>query len=112
MISIPKVVEKYYKCASRIDQHNRCRQADVDLERTMQVHDSSFRVHCTLLSIIFVDSWLLYKQGSSQNDYISPNKFYTWLAHGLIENTFNATGINASNETSNNNQGEQSILSR
>eukprot|EP00171_Calliarthron_tuberculosum_P023220 IDg23220t1 len=56
----PKVAEVYYSACASIDQHNRCRQDDLRLERKLVTHDWSKRVGFSILGIIIVDSWLLY----------------------------------------------------
>lgn len=36
-ISIPEVAETYYSAAAQIDRHNRVRQYDLDMEKTIKV---------------------------------------------------------------------------
>jgi hypothetical protein len=52
----PKAAELYYVSYARIDQHNRCRQDDLQLERKYVTTSSLMRVNMTLLGIIIVDS--------------------------------------------------------
>jgi hypothetical protein len=56
----PHVAELYHNSCSKIDRHNRCRQDDLLLERKYQTHDWPVRVCHSLLSIVGVDTWLLY----------------------------------------------------
>ena len=59
----PKVVEKYYATCAAIDQHNRCRQDDLQLERKIGVSDWDKRVNMGILGFCIVDAWKLYKAG-------------------------------------------------
>jgi Transposase IS4 len=55
----PAVTELYYSCCTKIDQHNRCRQADLEIEKVFQVKERGFRVSFSLLAMIIVDSWMV-----------------------------------------------------
>lgn len=61
----------YYDGCAKIDQHSRCRQDDVDIEKCFEVKEWS-RGNSTLLSICIVDSYLLHKNGSSPGHIMSP----------------------------------------
>lgn len=93
-VSIPEVAESYYLSAAQIDRHNRVRQCDVDLEKTFKVREWSFRVNTTMLSIIIVDSWLLYKGGMAGRDRMEPHDFFSVLAEELIDNQYDKHGVN------------------
>lgn len=85
---IPQIAETYYKAASMIDRHNRCRQSDLNLEKKFMVNDWSMRVNTSLLGICIVDAWLLYKKSHGAGSIMSPIKFYEKLAEQLIDNTY------------------------
>jgi len=53
----PEAVQLYYSVRGKIDQHNRCRQADLNIEKIIQTQSWSFRVCTTILAMIIVDSW-------------------------------------------------------
>jgi hypothetical protein len=39
VVPLPEVVELYYSCCARIDEHNRCRHADLEMEKRFQVKE-------------------------------------------------------------------------
>eukprot|EP00171_Calliarthron_tuberculosum_P006804 IDg6804t1 len=56
----PRAAEVYYAVCGAIDQHNRCRQDDLQLERKLGTMDWSMRVNCSIFGMCVVDSWLAY----------------------------------------------------
>lgn len=84
-VSIPSVAETYYSAAGQIDRHNRVRQADIDMERTLKVMDWSFRINTSILAMTFVDAWLFYKHGMGARAKCEPNEFFTVLAQLVDE---------------------------
>lgn len=95
---IPSVAETYYSAAAQVDHHNRCRQADLKLEKKFRVKEWSQRVNTSLLAICVVDSWLLYKGNRGSRGTMSPNDFYTSLAEALVDNTYMVPGTRSTNE--------------
>ena len=80
----PKVVEKYYATCAAIDQHNRCRQDDLQLERKIRVRDWDKRVNMGILGICVVDAWKLYKAGMGfQNGLRQAHIMRSWLKRSL-----------------------------
>ena len=63
IIPQPKAAEVYYNSCAAIDQHNRCRQDNLMLEKKFVTHNWSRRVNISLLGICIVDAWLAF-QGS------------------------------------------------
>jgi len=90
----PEVAEIYYGFCAQIDRHNRCRQDDLRLEHKLGTHDWSQRVNRSLLGICIVDSWLLHA-GARGPASLKQAAFYKDLASGLIDNTFDRTGVRA-----------------
>ena len=88
----PKAAEIYYDTASSIDQHNRCRQDDLSIERKLGTKDWSKRVNLSILGMCVVDSWFVYRGCTGSQE--SQSDFYTALAEELIDNTFDQA-INA-----------------
>lgn len=86
----PKAVDLYYSACAAIDKHNRCRQDDLGIERKLVTMDWSKRVGLSLLSMIVVDSWLLYN-GSRAGQGMKQRDFYENLASELIGNVQNRT---------------------
>ena len=92
IIPQPKAAETYYKACAKIDQHNRCRQASLQLEKKIHTHDWSRRVNMSLFGITIVDAWLL-AQGSwgTEHGLNTPQRlFYEKLAEELIDNDFDS----------------------
>lgn len=59
----PQVVCDYYNSCAAIDSHNRGRQADLMLERKLGTKRWDFRLNCSLLGMLIVDSWLMGVKG-------------------------------------------------
>jgi hypothetical protein len=86
------LVEVYYSACAQIDRHNRCREADLMLERRVGTHDWSFRVNCSLLGMITVDAFLVYSGGCGIRRHMDQRSFYEKLADQLINNSFDFAG--------------------
>ena len=87
----PEVTEIYYTCAAKIDQHNRCRQADLRLEHKFGTHDWSQRVNISLLGMCTVDAWFLHTRARGPSATLKRATFYEELATGLIDKKFDAS---------------------
>ena len=61
---MPEPVRNDFAVAGVIDRHNRIRQDSLNLEKTVEVKDLSFRMNCTLLGIVLGDGYLLYQFGN------------------------------------------------
>lgn len=92
-IPIPEVCEKYYSVCSMIDRHNRCRQHDLDLEKKFRTHSWAIRVNTSLLAMVIVDGWLLYKNSRGLAAALKPWNFYSELATGLLDNTYDTVSL-------------------
>ena len=53
----PMAAEVYYKVCGEIEQHSRCRQDDLQLERKLGTMDWSLLVNCSIFEMCVVDSW-------------------------------------------------------
>jgi hypothetical protein len=89
----PELAEVYYSCCASIDRHNRCRQADLGIEKSFQVKEWSFRVNSSLLAMIVVDTWLLYSGSRGERRSMSQGEFYESLAVALIENRWDGASL-------------------
>ena len=87
-IPIPKVCETYYATCAAVDRHNRCRQHDLKLEKKFQTKRWFLRVNTSILAMIVVDAWLLYKASCRSPNPMSPWIFYSKLAEQLIKNRY------------------------
>ena len=92
-IPIPEVCESYYQVCSKIDQHNRCRQDDLNIEKKLRTTRWSTRVNSSLLAICVVDGWLLYKNSFGLANHMNPWDFYKRLANGLLDNKFDSVAL-------------------
>jgi hypothetical protein len=85
----PKLCETYYSTCAAIDQHNRCRQDDLQLEKKIKTIHWHRRVAISLFGICVVDAWLVYKAAQNRDqERQAQRSFYEQLAEELIENTF------------------------
>ena len=85
-IKQPKAVEEYYLGNDKIDQHNRIRQSGLMFERKILTRDWSKRVNDTILSMCFVDAYLLAK--GCRSEPIEMRDFFSILAEQLIDNKY------------------------
>ena len=95
---VPNVVRTYYSAASMVDRHNRCRQDDLQIEKSFETKDWSMRVNMTLFGMIVVNSWLLYKGSMGGRQKISQSEFYLRLADGLIDNNYDSARTRQKNK--------------
>ena len=86
----PEATSIYYEVCGQIDQHNRKRQDDLDIEKTLVSHAWHIRVNISLFSISVVDSFNVYKACSGE-DNKNQDSFYTLLSEELIDNAFDQT---------------------
>ena len=90
---ITDVCAKYYSANGKIDEHNRCRQADLDIEKKLRTMKWSFRVNSSLFAVCVVDAWLLYKGKMGARNHMSPWTFYCKLADQLIANSYDTVEL-------------------
>ena len=87
----PQVVAQYYRCNDVVDRHNRYRQDDLNMEKKVGTKSWSFRVATTLISVIVVNAYLLFKKSRTdmqQTEVLSLKEFTLELAGELVRNTF------------------------
>lgn len=85
-VPTPKVCEVYYNTCAAIDQNNRHRQDTLKLEKKIETTNWATRLGTTILGIILVDTWLVFRGATKTNE--TQSEFYTLLAEELIDNTF------------------------
>jgi hypothetical protein len=86
-VAVPVAAETYYKGCAKIDQHNRRRQDDLQLERKVQTNDWAKRVNMSILGMVVVDAYNLCRGCTGGQFPFSEQKwFYEKLAQELIEN--------------------------
>ena len=79
----PKLVEEYFDSAGKIDIHNHLRQ-----EETWGTKKCHHRVFSTILGIVEVDTFLVYRAIHADGHSISHRQFTEKLAVALIHNNF------------------------
>jgi hypothetical protein len=67
---------------SKIDQHNRSRQADLGIERKLGTQKWWKRINHAILSMITVDAYYVHKHCTGSIE--PPNEFYHKLASEMI----------------------------
>jgi len=82
----PKASEIYYGACGLIDQHNRHRQSTLAIETKLPTKKWDMRVNLSILSMIIVDSWMVFEQATRTNE--SQKDYYSLLAEELIDNTY------------------------
>jgi hypothetical protein len=60
-LDVPKATEIYYLTCSKTDQHNRCRQDTLNLEKKLETKEWHRRFNMSIFGMVVVDSWMLYK---------------------------------------------------
>jgi hypothetical protein len=83
----PKAAALYYTTCGKIDQHNRCRQDTLNLEKKLETKEWHRRVNMSIFGMVVVDSWMLYK-GCTGGGKMIQTEFYKCLIDGLIDNTY------------------------
>ena len=87
VIPCPIMMEKYFSANAKIDQHNRIRQDDLKLERKIRTVDWSQRVNLSILGVIIVDSYLVWRD-ATDNGFVSKDDYFMELATQLIDNSY------------------------
>ena len=82
----PKGAEVYYDSCATIDQHNRCRQWDLGLERTFRTKRWDLRVGMSIFGMMVVDAFKVFKLCT--NSDMPQSTFYEKLASQLIDNGY------------------------
>ena len=72
-INVPNYIDQYYNYHNIVDRHNRFR-SDLGIEKKIPTKTWHFRIFCSLLGIIVVDAWLMYKHSRLEDD-INENKY-------------------------------------
>ena len=87
IIPQPKATEIYYNTCAGVDMHNRSRQDNLKLERKLETKNWSVRLNLSILGIIIVDAWKVYKGTLGENTE-DEQDFYENLAEEMIDNDF------------------------
>lgn len=79
-----------------IVRHSSCRQDDLKLEKELEEKEWPFRVNSSILAILIVDAWNLYKSSNVIRQSKSQHKFCCKLADELMHNTWDRIKFMAS----------------
>ncbi len=86
-VAQPRAIATYYEGAGMIDRHNRIRADELRMDRNLGTKDWAKRFNLSILGIICVDAYLLFKGVvHSSNRTMSCLEFFSKLADELIEN--------------------------
>ena len=78
----------YYDTCSEIDRHNKKRQDDLELERTIGTHDWWKHVAISIFGMIVVDTMNFHQACAHPNDIdANPDEFITGLEEEMTDNT-------------------------
>jgi Transposase IS4 len=86
-LDVPKAAEIYYSTCGKIDQHNRCRQDTLNLEKKLETKEWHRRVNMSIFGMVVVDSWMLYK-GCTGGEKMGQMEYYKALINNLIDNPY------------------------
>lgn len=86
----PLASEVYYNTCGAIDQHNRCRQDDLNLEKKLQTKQWHTRINMSIFGMGVVDTWRLYSICTKTN--MTQREFYSQLAERLVDNGWDSGG--------------------
>lgn len=88
----PKACELYYSTCAAVDQHNRDRQATLQIEKKLLTKDWSQRVNLSILGICIVDTWKAWNLTTGNYDLgdkrVLQKEFYSSLSEELIDNKY------------------------
>ena len=81
----PNCSKVYYDGCGLVDQHNRKRQDDLNLEKKLGTHDWSKRVNMSIFGMLVVDAYLMYRGCTQEESPQTMNEFIHKLADELID---------------------------
>ena len=89
----PMAAEIYCAVCGAIDQHNRCLQDDLQLERNLRTMDWSMRVNCSVLGMCIVDSWLAFSGCKGKRCSMKQADIHMLLSEELIDNSIDTINL-------------------
>ena len=91
----PQACNIYYSGCGRIDQHNRLRQASLQLEKKIKTLLWDRRVNMSIFLMCVVDSYLLMTgcRGTTNNGFSTSKEFFMMLSEQLIENKYDESAL-------------------
>ena len=90
----PSLVKCYYDVCSSIDRHNKQRQDDLELERSVNTKDWWKRVSLTIFGMILVDTCNFHQACVHPSDIDkNPDTFWTGLAEEMVDNKLDGRSL-------------------
>ena len=83
-VPMPRASEVYYDACGMVDSHNRIREM-CGIDKRLRTNNWATRVNFSILSMIFVDAYLLYKACCGERAKENPKMFFEKLAAELID---------------------------
>ena len=100
-IKQPRMVESYYSFCGIIDQLNKQRQSDLEMEKYVRTNDWSKRVNLSILSMCMVDAMNLNQQCKHQSSIDKhAHEWFSKLAEEMIDNDLD--GVSTRSRSANN----------
>ena len=90
-VPMPRASEIYYNACGMVDSHNRIREM-CGIDKRLRTNNWATRVNFLILSMIFVDAYLLYKACCGDSAKENPKMFFEKLAAELIDFSFDEEG--------------------
>ena len=90
-VPMPRASEIYYDACGMVDSHNRIRKM-CGIDKRLRTNNWATRVNFSILSMIFVDAYLLYKACCGDSAKENPKMFFEKLAAELIDFSFDEEG--------------------
>ena len=81
---MPYSTDVYFTACGKIDQHNKVRE-ECGVDKRFRTNDWAIHVNFSILSMIFVDSFLLYKACCGSSAKYTLQAFFEQLASQLID---------------------------
>ena len=82
-VPMPRASQLYFDACGMIDSHNRIREI-CGIEKRVRTHEWSTRVNLGILSMMYVDAYLLYKACCGTSAKLDPKKFFEQLAGEML----------------------------
>ena len=86
VVAQPEACVVYYSACGKIDQHNRFRQAALQIQRKLRTSIWWRRVNMSLFSMCVVDAFLLARGCQGPDAFGAAGNFFAKLAEDLIDN--------------------------
>jgi hypothetical protein len=92
-INMPEIVESYFGFCSKIDEINKQRQSELEMEKYVRTNEFWKRLGCSILSICIVDAMNLHQQCKpvTATD-ASSREWFSLLAEEMIDNDIDGVG--------------------